>query len=220
MGSQSKGPKPGGRRRGRPAKTDGDEDARQALLEAAALLIAERGYPGATVNEVIARAGSSKGTFYWHFRSKDDLLFTLLEERIDRPIRELIELLRRAPADEDMAPQASRIFLALVEREPQTLMLEHEYRSLALRDSRLRDRYLERQAGLRDALAAALEIRAKRLGAPPFATPYAEVATAYLSLTQGLAIERLLAPETVPDQLLGEMVALIYQGLVARATRG
>jgi AcrR family transcriptional regulator len=208
------------RPRGRPAASDDDrEDTRRLLLDAAAKLITERGYRGASVNDVIARAGLSKGAFYWHFKSKDDLLFALLDERLDQPIRELVEALQSAPADEDMAPQANQLFIQLLEHDPETLVLEHEYRSLALREPKLKRRYLKRQASLRDALARGLEARARQLGAPPFSTPFSEIATAYLSLTHGLAIERLVDPESVPDDLLGEVVALVYQGLVARAER-
>ena len=97
--------------------------------------------PPATVNDVIARAGLSKGTFYWHFKSKHDLLLAVLEEHFDRPVRELAELLKSAPAHEDMAPEASRRFLELVGPARETVVLEHEYRSLAVRDPRLRARY-------------------------------------------------------------------------------
>ena len=212
--------KPRRRARGRPpASSHEQHDTRQLLLDAAAKLVAERGYPGAAVNDVIAEAGVSKGSFYWHFKSKDDMLFALLDERLDRPIQELIERLKGAPPEHDMAPAASEWFLELLRRNPETLVLEQEYRSLALRDPDLRRRYLERQIALRDALAAGLAARARHLGAPPFATPLADIATAYLSLTHGLAIERLINSATVPDHLLGETVALIYQGLVARAER-
>jgi AcrR family transcriptional regulator len=208
------------RSRGRPLRSErAREETRRLLLDAAAKLIAERGYNGASVNDVLATAGLSKGAFYWHFKSKDDLLFALLDERLDRPIRELIELLQRASPEEDMAPRASELFTQLLERDPETLVLEHEYRSLALQRPELRRRYLDRQASLRNALALGLEVRARHLGAPPFSTPYADIATAYLALTHGLAIERLIDPDAVPDQLLGETVALIYQGLVARAER-
>ena len=114
---------------------------------------------------------------------------------------------------------ASERFLELLKSNPETLVLEHEYRSLALRDPALRKRYLQRQTALREALATGLAERAKRLGAPPFATPLTEIASAYLTLTHGLAIERLIDPTAVPDHLIGETVALIYQGLVARAER-
>ncbi len=208
------------RRRGRPPASRGQrDDTRRSLLEAAAKLIAERGYRGTTVNDVIAAAALSKGTFYWHFKSKHDLLLAVLEERFDRPVRELAELLKSAPAQEDMAPEATRRFLELVGRERDTVVLEHEYRSLAVRDPRVRARYRKRQAALRDALAAGLDARARQLGAPPFATPSRDIATAYLTLASGLAVERLIDPRAVPGNLLGETVALVYQGLVARATR-
>jgi hypothetical protein len=45
------------------------------------------------------------------------------------------------------------------------------------------------------------------------------VAAAYLALGTGLGAEKLVDPNSVPDDLLGEIVALVYQGLVARAER-
>jgi AcrR family transcriptional regulator len=208
------------RTRGRPPASSSErDDTRRSLLDAAAKLIAERGYRGTTVNDVVARAALSKGTFYWHFKSKHDLLLAVLEDRFDRPVRELAQLLASASSQEDMAPEASRRFLELVGPKRETVVLEHEYRSLAVRDPRVRARYRKRQAALRDALAAGLDARARQLGAPPFATPTRDIATAYLALGSGLAVERLIDPASVPDDLLGETVALVYQGLVARATR-
>ena len=208
------------RRPGRPPASQGErDDTRRLLLDAVGKLIAERGYRGTTVNEVVARTGLSKGTFYWHFRTKHDLLLAVLEERFDRPVRELAELLKVAPADDDMALEASRRFGELVRRERETVVLEHEYRSLALRDPRLRARYRKRQAALRDAVAGGLDARARQLGAPPFSTPSRDVATAYLALAGGLSVERLIDPGAVPDDLFGETVALVYQGLVARESR-
>jgi AcrR family transcriptional regulator len=208
------------RQRGRPRASEHEQaDTRGSLLDAAARLIAERGYRGMTVNEIVAQAGLSKGTFYWYFSCKDDVLFAVLEEHIDRPLYELIELLKTAPAEHDMAPEASRRLLELLERGRETVVLEHEYQLLAIREPRLRARYLRRQAALREALAAGLDARAQQLGAPPFSTPTSDVATAYLALANSLAVERLIDPDTVSDNLLGDIVALVYQGLVARAER-
>jgi AcrR family transcriptional regulator len=213
--------KPTGRRRGRPRTDEIDPGtSRRLLLEAAAQIFTQRGYRGATVDAILTEAGLSKGAFYWHFSSKEELFHTLLQERIERPIQTLIELLHSAPADQDMAPEASQRFLEVLERERETILLDHEYWSLATRDPELRARYAKRQAELRSALANALEARAKRLGAPRFSTPAEEVATAYLALANGLALEKLIDREAVPDHLLGEMYALIYAGLVARAQQG
>src|SRR2546429_5041152 len=93
-------------RRTRTARAEG-RDGREALLEAALQVFAERGYRDASVDEVAERAGYSKGALYWHFSSKDDLFFALVDERIDQPWREGIALLESASAEQDMAPEAS-----------------------------------------------------------------------------------------------------------------
>ena len=47
--------------------------SRDKLLDAAFLLIRAQGYAGTTVDELCAAAGVTKGAFFHHFRSKDDL---------------------------------------------------------------------------------------------------------------------------------------------------
>jgi TetR/AcrR family transcriptional repressor of nem operon len=47
--------------------------ARQRLLDAALYAIRAHGYAATTVDELCERAGVSKGSFFHHFRSKDEL---------------------------------------------------------------------------------------------------------------------------------------------------
>ena len=57
-----------------------DPDAsREAILDAAEALFAERGYEGTSLQEVGARAGVSRGTPSYFFRSKADLHRAVLE---------------------------------------------------------------------------------------------------------------------------------------------
>jgi AcrR family transcriptional regulator len=190
---------------------------REQILDAAAQVFAREGYRGATIDAILHEAGFSKGTFYWHFRSKDELVATLLAERVERPIRALIERLRSAPADANMSAEASRHFAEFLDRERAAVLLDHEYEGLAARDPALRRRYVRQRRALRQALGEALAERARQLGATGFTTPAEEVATAYLALVRGLSRERLLDPGAVPDHMLGEISGLIYIGLLARA---
>ncbi|MFD8655358.1 TetR family transcriptional regulator, partial [Streptomyces mirabilis] len=43
---------------------------RRLILDAAASVFDERGYEAATIGEVLARAGVTKGALYFHFPSK------------------------------------------------------------------------------------------------------------------------------------------------------
>ncbi len=48
-------------------------DTKQRILEAAVQVFGERGYRGASVDEVAAAAGVTKGAVYYYFEDKDDL---------------------------------------------------------------------------------------------------------------------------------------------------
>lgn len=52
-------------------------DLRQKIVESSLLLFEKRGFHGVTVNEIVDDVGTSKGGFYHHFSSKDELLFVI-----------------------------------------------------------------------------------------------------------------------------------------------
>ena len=203
-------------RRTRAARAD-QRDGRAALLEAALEVFADRGYRDATVDEIAARAGYSKGAIYFHFSAKEDLFFALLEERIDAPLYMGLELLATGPPDQDMSVEASRQFTETLREQCDALLLDQEFRSLAIRDRRLRRRYVERQRRRRSAMADALRARLEHLGAPPSENPD-RMAGTILALIGGLYQEKLIDPDGLPDDSLGEMLALSFAGYVARAS--
>jgi AcrR family transcriptional regulator len=180
-------------------------------------VFARRGYSQSGVDEIAAEAGYSKGALYWHFASKEELLNALIEERIDAPTRERVALLASAPPERDMALEASREFARQLSEQREALMLEREYWSLAIREPELRARFLERQHAFRGALAAALEARARHLGAPQMPMAAEDVARVVMGIIGGLALDELIEPGSVRPDLLGEALAVIYAGLVARA---
>ena len=63
---------------GRP-KGDKRERTRAKLLEAARSLIREKGYDGATLEEIAERAGMTTGAIYGNFRNRHDLFIALAQ---------------------------------------------------------------------------------------------------------------------------------------------
>jgi AcrR family transcriptional regulator len=203
-------------RRTRVARAQGRE-ARDELLSAALRVFARFGYRQAGVDEIAAEAGYSKGALYWHFSSKQEVLEALLEERIDAPMRDLVSLLESAPPAHDMSTEGARGFARLVAKQREAALLEREYSILAMRDPDLRARYIKRQKELRRALALAMETRARHLGTPDLAIPAEDAARIVMSIIAGLTSDELIEPGAVDPQLIGEALATIYAGLVARA---
>jgi AcrR family transcriptional regulator len=94
-------------------------DARREIIEAAATeVFAERGYHGASIDEIARRSGVSAPVVYDHFASKQDLHRRLLERHTD----DLLDLWREhlpgdAPAAERI-PRAIAAWAAYVETHP------------------------------------------------------------------------------------------------------
>ncbi|MFG2208542.1 ScbR family autoregulator-binding transcription factor [Streptomyces sp. NPDC048638] len=62
------------------AKQDRAIRTRQAILAAAAEKFAEHGFGGATIADILQRAGCTKGAFYFHFATKEQVAETLLDD--------------------------------------------------------------------------------------------------------------------------------------------
>ncbi len=63
------------------ARQERAEQTRNAILEAAASRFDAVGFLGASLSEILAEAGVTKGALYFHFKSKEDLADALIEEQ-------------------------------------------------------------------------------------------------------------------------------------------
>ncbi|MEV7603823.1 TetR/AcrR family transcriptional regulator [Paenarthrobacter sp. NPDC089322] len=107
MSTAEPAPPGAGEKKLRPGRTNA---TKQRLFEASMELIGERGAAGVTVDEIAASAGVSKGTVYYNFGSKSDLIAQLLRHGVDIMLARLqaIEGQSTDPLDamEDMVGQA------------------------------------------------------------------------------------------------------------------
>ncbi|MDQ6660963.1 MAG: TetR family transcriptional regulator [Chloroflexota bacterium] len=71
------------------------QDTRQAILEAAVRIFARSGVSAATLDDIAAKAGVTRGALCWHFHSKDDLLSAIIKHygphTMIRPVIDQIE---------------------------------------------------------------------------------------------------------------------------------
>lgn len=81
-------------------RTKPAEIRRDELMAAAEALFLEKGFAATSVDEIVRLADVAKGTFYLHFRSKDDILLALRERFVDGFCARLERQLGLLPADD------------------------------------------------------------------------------------------------------------------------
>lgn len=112
---------------------------RDELLDSAQSLFFEKGYETTTVNDLIRHAGLSKGGFYHHFASKDDILEALATRLARQSVDQLADVLEDPELDalarlnaflgharrlkKEQAPRLRALFAVIF--EPGNLMLYH-----------------------------------------------------------------------------------------------
>lgn len=215
-GGMGGGPRPSG---GGPGpRRDRREQTRTALLAAAERLWAEHGIHGASLDDIAAAAGLTKGAVYSNFAGKTDLLLALMERiTSDRTGPEVCDELRAA--EQDAAHDAARETAATGrpprhgpaddDRPRRLALLLVEFWLYGMRDYaagwRIADWYAER----RDRLARELEPApdtaesAATDTATDTADPIAPADRAALTMALdfGLAFQHLLDPARVPADL-------------------
>ena len=96
---------------------DRSGDKRERILVAAERIFARHGFFAARVSEIAREAGVADGTIYLYFKSKDDLLISLFENRM----KQVNDKLREAIADRPPSEQLRafiQTYLQLVSDEP------------------------------------------------------------------------------------------------------
>lgn len=196
-------PAPPAHRRARRGNT------RTALLDAAERLWAERGISGASLDDIAAAAGLTKGAVYSNFAGKLDMLFALFERYAQRQTRSTVGWCLR---------ESERSFEARLEQEYERRLGTEESRLMALlrvefwlygmRDysavSRVADWYDTRRNRLAEMLAEKLT-ETDGISA-------LDRATLAMAVDTGLMLQHLLDPDRVPARLYASGMRLVLTG--------
>jgi len=183
------------------------QDTRERLLQAAQLVFARHGYDRATVDEIVREAGFSKGAFYVHFASKEDLFWEMLDERIRREqeaFRRAVDA--RAPVVENVRTVLSAVF-ALVEEDPLWPAMLLEFWAHAGRNEKVRRRLADMYRRWRD-LTVEILAAGQEAGRVRKDIDVEFVASVLVAMVEGSIMQSHLAPESVR---LAEMVEPLSQ---------
>ncbi|MDX6682396.1 MAG: hypothetical protein QOG94_2435 [Solirubrobacteraceae bacterium] len=172
---------------------------RRELLDAAQRRFFRDGYHGTTLADIADEAGYTKGAVYSTFKSKGGLFLALFDEVVDRRVEDIRGLL--APHHSDEQKIAALAAQPPDARNARFLLLSIEFWAQAAREPALREGFTASYGRMRAKLAELAPV-----GGPMDAEHWAIATTA---LANGLALERLIDPDRVPDDLMAAVQRLI-----------
>jgi AcrR family transcriptional regulator len=192
-------------------------ETRARLLQSAVTVFARKGMESASIDDVAAHAGYTKGAFYASFASKDDLFLALLDEHF----ADLLARLDRAiSGDDDLVDQAregAASFMRFVASDPDWERLFFDFSGYAMRNEGFRAELAARRRALREGIGTLLQRRVDELGVEP-PMPVADIAMMVFAMGDGIALQKLLDPESVDEELYPAMLGTFFAGLRAAVT--
>jgi len=194
-------------------------NTRERVLTAARSVFANRGFHGASVEEIASEAGFSTGALYSNFDGKEDLFLVLMEREIEEHAREIEEAVRSSATVAERATGGARVWMKMIEREPDVLLLFTEFWAYGVRDADVRPliaaRFAQARAVLTDLIADGLREFDLEL-----TMPVQELAIAIDALADGVARQKLADPDAVPDELMGRILSLLFAAVTRPVAAG
>lgn len=172
-------------------------DTRDKLFEAAARVFEQDGIGSASIEAVAAEAGFTRGAFYSNFGSKDELIFAMLEDHVERSIRRNMEILAQHKNLDDFIAALKTMDRGRQDPLGRSPLLHMEMILFVARAEKRRPELAKRLRARRKLIADIIEAtlndnaRGETLN-PPW------MASVVLALEDGFRLHRLIDPETTP----------------------
>ncbi len=189
------------------------EATRRKLLKSARRIFARDGFEAARLEDIAGHAGHTRGAFYAHFKSKEDLFFALLEQQARDHIQNIRRLMESCP-DPEHGLQALREYYVERIADRQWVMLMLEFKLFAIRHAKLRAKLAEAHRRIRSSLKIDLigSLLPARLQRNAEADELRR--TALEAALNGLVLEHAYDPKRISEDEIASILRLIFNMLM------
>ncbi|ACD16690.1 TetR/AcrR family transcriptional regulator [Paraburkholderia phytofirmans] len=201
-------------KRQRLTREQSKDQTRERLLDAAQAIFMKKGFVAASVEDIAAAAGYTRGAFYSNFGSKSELFLELLRRDHEVMQAGLQAIFANAASREEMEERVLRYYSNL-HRENKCFLLWAEAKLLAVRDGRFRIRFNAFMHDKLEQLGVYIREFSARVGTPMLMPPET-LAIGLMSLCDGLQFFYTVDPQNVP----AERVEAVLAGFFARVVFG
>ena len=204
--------------RRRLTKAEAKARTRELLLDAAAHTFAQKGFAGASVDEIAEAAGYTVGALYSNFGSKERLFVELMRSRAGDRISEAIQIMNDEAGDGRRLRALGQLLVNIADKDLDFAPLEAEFWLYAVRHREAMQELAPprpQHDALRPVIENALRLRGRDQDVSADA-----VSTVVRALFQGLVRQRRINPDSVPEELFGQALYWLFTGIGANGSRG
>ena len=171
------------------------DNVKELILETTEKLLMDKKMSDISLAEIARSAGISKGTLYYHYKNKNDLMIDLTDKYLDKQYHDLIEW------TEDVSKDTSlhRLIKYVIERDITTVSMRlHFYYDAMLGNEEIRSMLVERYHTFSRLIADKISERTDKIDAE-------YLTWLLLMLSDGLFIQNILKNEDVdPEKFIAQ----------------
>jgi AcrR family transcriptional regulator len=191
---------------------DTSEIRRNQILDAATKVFVRLGFQHARMDDIVEESGLSKGTLYWYFKSKEDIINAISRRLFTGELENLEGLLEAEGTVSERLMQLTNYRVAGLKRMSNLVPIIFEFYAVAVHQQWVKQfigEYFKHFRGLLEDLINQGIDRGEF-----YPVNAAETAISFASMYEGLTIHWLMEPETVQWDILSEnSIPMLLNGL-------
>ena len=184
---------------------------REALLDAAASVFADRGYAGASIPRIAGEAGMSTGAIYANFSGKQELFLAMMQRLVEAGAKARRRSSEETGDHDELLERMVTTWTTTIDTAPEVVLLMAEFWLYSLRNPPHGELVAELLADVRSNLATSI----LDAGVVEDADQAERIAGAVQAAAYGYAMQRLVDADAVSPAHLIETVGWILRGASA-----
>ena len=194
------------------AAVNPDADSREVILAAAERLMAKKGIKDSSLAEIAKAAGISRGTLYYHYRSKEELILDIAEGHMKSLTGKFV-VLAESHVEMGLSRLLERLFTEILADDTRSSLHLHIMHEVFEGSEEIRKRI----GGSYDEWLSLSEAQLRRLGVAP--RELREVSRLVVAAIDGLILQKKVAvrPDIIQERRIARILA---EGIEQRALAG
>jgi AcrR family transcriptional regulator len=122
-------------------RPDLSEERKDQILDAASEVFVEKGVYETRMDDIVKESGLSKGTLYWYFESKDEIVLSIFERMFSREFQEINNLVDSGDSATERMLKFAEIFSEDIRKMLRLVPLAYEFMAWAFRRKVIQDAF-------------------------------------------------------------------------------